>query len=141
MELHSVFDPYIDPESGILRNLVGAVNIADLQAAESDLTTARTIQVQNNFSVKASRDLQEIKSLHRHLFQDLFEWAGELRTIDMRRGDGQHFAPWKKLKLFTDNFSIELASKNYLQNLERENFIHLLAYFYDLLNTGGSTLI
>lgn len=123
-----------------MRNLVGAINIADLQAAESDLTTARTIQVQNNFSVNASRDLREITSLHRHLFQDIFEWAGELRTIDMRRGDGQHFAPWQSLELFTDNFSIELASKNYLQGLEREKFIYLLAYFYDLLNAGGSIL-
>ena len=30
-----------------------------------------------------------LRAIHRHLFQDVYDWAGELRTVEIRKGDQQ----------------------------------------------------
>jgi cell filamentation protein len=32
-----------------------------------------------------TRDLVELPAVHRHLFQDIYPWAGRLRTVDLRK--------------------------------------------------------
>ncbi|WP_413543909.1 hypothetical protein [Citricoccus nitrophenolicus] len=38
-----------------------------------------------NSPVQATNDLQELLRIHFHLFQDVFDWAGQLRTVDARK--------------------------------------------------------
>jgi fido (protein-threonine AMPylation protein) len=33
---------------------------------------------------KPTGDLTELCAIHRHLFQDLYDWAGQVRTVDIR---------------------------------------------------------
>lgn len=75
-----------------------------------------------------------MRAFHRQLFQDLFSWAGELRTVDMRRGDGQFFAPCSGIGLNVHHVLSSLREENCLKGLQRETFIARLAVFYDQLN-------
>lgn len=127
-------DPYIDGETGVLRNLVEARTRKDLAAAESDLTTVRTIQLLDHDLVGHSRDLLEVCALHRQLFQDVYAWAGEIRTIDMRRGEGQFFAPCGDIELNAHHMFASLHGENCLKGLGKEQFLARLADFYDQLN-------
>lgn len=34
-----------------------------------------------------------LKALHRYLFQDLYEWAGDLRTVDIGKADKSFMTP------------------------------------------------
>lgn len=34
-------------------------------------------------------DLAHLRSIHRHLFQDVYDWAGELRTVEISKGGNQ----------------------------------------------------
>src|SRR5207248_10992290 len=34
-------------------------------------------------------DLAHLRAIHRHLFQDIYEWAGELRAVEISKGDQQ----------------------------------------------------
>src|SRR5690625_1026637 len=81
-------DPYIDSETGILRNKVGARSQRDLDAAEADFTAARAYQLILATPIKATGDLDELRAIHRHLFQDIYEWAGQLRTVDISKNLG-----------------------------------------------------
>lgn len=36
-------------------------------------------------------DAEHLKAIHRHLFQDVYEWAGEYRTVNMSKGPGREF--------------------------------------------------
>lgn len=78
-------DPYLDPATGILRNRLGANTQQELSAREADFTFVRQMQL-------ASRDpdwdfdLEHLKSIHRALFQDVYDWAGELRTVRISKG-------------------------------------------------------
>ena len=76
-------DPYLDPETGVLRNLVGARTQTALDTAEGDLTFTRLVQLMDH-PVRPTGDLHELRAIHAHLFQDLYPWAGQLRTVDIR---------------------------------------------------------
>lgn len=127
-------DPYLEPETGLLRNLIGAQTYAHLAQAEADLVAVRIIQLRDHHLVAPTRDIQEVLGLHQHLFQDVFSWAGEIRTIDMRRGDGQFFAPCAGIRANLHNVFMNLSGQGYLQGLDQERFTDALARFYDDLN-------
>lgn len=128
-------DPYVDPQTGVLHNLVGATTPADLHRAEADLTAVRTIQLRDAGFVPPTRDAAEVRALHRHVFQDLFTWAGDYRTIDMSKDGGEFFVPCSLLGRALDNVMVQLAERRWLQGLSRPAFIAALAEFYDDLNS------
>jgi cell filamentation protein len=34
-------------------------------------------------------DLRHLRAIHRHLFQDVYDWAGEIRTVEIAKGGSQ----------------------------------------------------
>ncbi|HEY4559100.1 MAG TPA: Fic family protein [Enteractinococcus sp.] len=128
-------DPYlISPDQPVLRNLIGVNTYEELSQAESDLYHARVVQLKDHSLVAPTRDEQELRGLHRHLFQDVYDWAGEYRIIDMRLGDGEHFAPCDSIPLLMRNFMTTLAEQDFLMGLNRAVFVDQLSRFYDELN-------
>ena len=77
-------DPYLDPETGILRNLIGARTKESLDDGEGSLSFARLVQLMDRLP-KPTGDLAELCAIHRHLFQDLYDWAGQIRVVDIRK--------------------------------------------------------
>lgn len=134
-------DPYIDPETGILRNKVGARSQRDLDAAEADFTAARAYQLIFTNPIKPTGDLDELRAIHRHLFQDIYQWAGRLRTVDISKNLGpdeatEFFLPHSMLVRGMGFAAEELRADNYLRGMERDQFIKRLAHHYDQWNYG-----
>lgn len=77
-------DPYIDPATGILRNRVGARTQQQLDDAEFDLVHAAGVELAESPPV-LTFDLAQWKSIHRRLFEDVYEWAGEVRTVNIAK--------------------------------------------------------
>ncbi|WP_058234777.1 hypothetical protein [Devriesea agamarum] len=75
MDSPDFVDPYLDPQTGLLRNKVGAQTNAALDDAEGDLSHARLIQLMDH-PVKPTGGLGELRAIHRYLFQDVYDWAG-----------------------------------------------------------------
>lgn len=90
-------DPYLIPGTNVLRNLVGATDEDSLAAAENDLCSARAAILGEDLP-PAEGTLEQLRRIHRFLFQDVYDWAGEIRTIDMGKGEGLPFQP---LELFS----------------------------------------
>lgn len=82
-----VFDPYLIPGTNVLRNLVGATDEDALAAAENDLCSARAAILREHLP-PAEGTLEQLRRIHWFLFQDVYGWAGEIRTIDMGKGEG-----------------------------------------------------
>jgi len=81
---------YIDRKTGVLSNLVGISNQQDLDFFESAAVTKRAKELDDNpLSVKNSKSLFTI---HKYLFQDVYEWAGEKRTVEISK-EGNPFFP------------------------------------------------
>jgi len=79
-----VVDPYIDPASGVLRNILGIVDQDILDLAEREATALRNVELKLSF-VMGAYDLKHLQSFHRHLFQDVYQWAGEIRTVNISK--------------------------------------------------------
>ncbi len=127
-------DPYIDPATGVLRNLVGARIWEDLHRAEVALVAQRTVELAGRFTVRRGVDLQELCGIHRHLFQDIYEWAGRTRTVDINKPDGEPFLPWSRIGTGTRFVFEALGRDGNLRGLDRAAFIERLAFHYEALN-------
>lgn len=130
-----VVDPYLDPETGLLRNLVNACTKSELDAAEGALAFTRLVQLVDH-PVSATGDLDELRSIHRHLFQDVYSWAGQLRTVDLRKNvDGaEFFLPVSMIDRASNYAADELRQDRMLTGLSRDRFIERLSYHYDQWN-------
>ena len=128
-------DPYLDPETGLLRNKVGARTRATLDEAEGDLLFARLVQLMDR-PVRPTGDLDELRAIHRHLFQDIYDWAGQLRTVDIRKSveGAQFFLPVSMIERAAVFAERELRADNMLCGMSRDHFIERLAYHYDSFN-------
>lgn len=124
-------DPYIDPKTGILRNLVGATTYSELRKAEGDIVALSEISLDN---ILHTVDLAELRKIHKSLFGKIYDWAGELRVVNIRKGSEDYFLDFGYLENGARFVFEELSKENYLRGLEREDFIKRLAYFYEQLN-------
>jgi cell filamentation protein len=127
-------DPYTDPETGILRNRIGARTQAALDQAEGGLSVHRLVELAEAYPVRPSGDLDELRGIHRHLFQDLYEWAGQTRTVDIRKPGGEPFLPVSRIDTGARFVFDELRADRHLRGLSRSRFVERLAHHYDALN-------
>lgn len=135
MALPEFVDPYLDPETGVLRNKVGARTQVALDVAEGDLAFARLVQLMDH-PVEPTGDLEELRAIHRHLFQDVYDWAGQLRTVDIRKNveGAEFFLPVSMIGRAASYAEGELRADKELRGMGREQFIERLAYHYDQFN-------
>lgn len=56
-----------------------------LRAQEADFVERRLLTL-GEHHLPGSYDLDGLRAVHWHLFQDVYEWAGDLRTVNMARG-------------------------------------------------------
>jgi cell filamentation protein len=61
-------------------------------------------------------DLAYLLAIHRYLFSDIYEWAGELRTIDISKG-GNRFAHWAYIGSAAAPIFERIAQEKTSQNL------------------------
>lgn len=127
-------DPYTDPTTGILRNRIGARTQAALDRAEGGLSVFRLVELGERYPIRASGDLEELRGIHRHLFQDLYEWAGQVRTVDIRKPGEEPFLPASRIATGTHYVFGELRAENHLHGLSRDRFVDQVAKHYDALN-------
>lgn len=71
-------DPYV-LESGTLKNLLNIEDYEELEQAEADIGFGKLINVGITFGT--SFDSDYYRNIHRHIFSDIFDWAGEYRTV------------------------------------------------------------
>ena len=73
------------PDYTVLRNRLDIQDPAALEVAERELVASRLLE-----SVPAGEfDLDHPKAIHRHLFQDVYAWAGEVRTVEIAKRDSR----------------------------------------------------
>jgi cell filamentation protein len=82
-------DPYIDPQSGILRNKFGLTDQESLDRAEANVVSARSILLQLD-PLKGNFDSEHLKAIHSYLFRDVYEWAGQFRAVPLAKADYVH---------------------------------------------------
>ncbi len=125
---------YTDPQSGVLRNLQDIKDPEVLLFVESSAVTKRLQELYKNpLKIKNSDTLLKI---HHHLFQDVYEWAGQVRTVNISK-DGKPFFNGERFNIgfkYIDNLisnyrRINKSNKKQLANqlaiiLDHVNYLH-----------------
>lgn len=108
------------PNFTILKNKLGLPDQASLDRAERLLVTKRTQEPFPN----GDFDLAHLCALHRHLFQDVYEWAGKLRTVEIAKG-GSQFQFCRYIETGMKDVHRRIHTHDYLRGLDRGAFASL----------------
>ncbi|WP_374942013.1 hypothetical protein [Sphingomonas sp.] len=72
---------YFWPGCETLRNKLGINDAERLDYHEREIVAQRARQG----CPTGDFDLNHLQAIHHHLFQDIYEWAGQLRTVDITK--------------------------------------------------------
>lgn len=131
---------YIDSDykytnkNGVLHNLANIDNEKVLSVFES-LKVAKRLEELYKNAIRI-QDSSSILKIHQYLFQDVYEWAGQTRTVNISK-DGKPFFEGERFEMgfkYVDNLIIEFkgiskANKKELSEklaeiLDHVNFLH-----------------
>jgi cell filamentation protein len=74
--------------NGVLKNKLGAATHEQLERLEGQFVAARYSEIQLGHGPAGQFDAAHLKAIHRHLFQDVYEWAGHSRDELVKLADG-----------------------------------------------------
>lgn len=79
-------DSYCYLGSDVLINLLNIRDPYELAEAEAEFTAERYRTYKSRQLSPADFSFEHLQHLHHHLFQDLYEWAGKPREVDISKG-------------------------------------------------------
>lgn len=120
-------DSYLIPDTDVLRNLLGIKDASKLERAETALSTHRITQLEDgSVRLQGQWDIAHLQAIHRHIFQDVYDWAGQFRTVAMSKGTDFH--PLPQMAYAQDIFA-RLKTDDHLAGLDRDIFIEKVSQY------------
>ncbi|PCJ26201.1 MAG: cell filamentation protein Fic [SAR86 cluster bacterium] len=123
-------DPGCYPNTSILINSLNIKDENDLEIAERDITTLSAKEV--GFQ-PPPYNFDYLCYIHEKLFQELYPWAGQIRTVDISKGT-THFCNIKYIQKEADKLFNKFSERDYFQILDRKDLIPAISEFYGDLN-------
>lgn len=118
-------------KNGVLINKLGITSQEELSNAERILTSKRNAELLLE-PIKGKFDLKHLQAIHKHLFQDIYSWAGELRTVDIAKSN--LFCLAQFIPNYAEEIFRNLESENCLVNLDKAQFVKRCAYYFCEIN-------
>jgi len=121
------------PHTDVYVNKLGIRDAAELERVEREFTAERAEQ---GFPRSATfRTYAGFRAIHRHLFRDLYRWAGKERGYTTGRGSipfavPEHIGPWMQQQFNA------LARDNYLVGLDLDAFAEAAAKYVNEINAA-----
>lgn len=123
-------DCYCYEGSSVLINLLGISDDKELQDAELGLTELAALDI--DFA-PPPYNLDYLCNIHRKVFEDIYVWAGKIRSIDISKGDTR-FCNCTRIVAEANKQFQTLANANYFEDDSREELVAHLAELYVELN-------
>lgn len=138
------WDDYFIPGTRVLRNKFttpdrpyGETNRATFRALEESATAFRLAELAKR-PLLSRFDYDHMKAIHRYIFQDVYEWAGQERVGPMggymTKGGHAYYDAGPHLRIAADEEYARLADKNLLRGLEFQEFVEELAESWHKIN-------
>ena len=132
MSRYDADDVYCIPGTAVLKNKAGITDQDQLDEYEGDFTAIRLLELTQN-PVEGSFDLTHLCKIHQYLFQDVYEWAGEVRSVDIIRGESR-FCNVRHIQSYSNTVFSAIATEKYFVNLEPKVFSNRLAHYLSEIN-------
>ena len=115
--------------------LINKLDIRDekqLDIVESQITVAKISILQHN-PIEGNFDFEHYKAIHKFIFEDLYDWAGIPRTVDISK-KGTFFVAAKNIDEIATACFERLKNQNNFKNLELDDFVEKITDFYCVTN-------
>lgn len=123
---------YFWPGTDVLRNKLGICDAATLQRVEHELTAGRRVELeQGRAAIDETYDATHVRQLHHWLTQDIYDWAGEYRTVGMAKLT--RFAPVDQIQTCLDT-AATLVHDTPWPDLDDAGFAEHAAQVYGWVN-------
>ena len=117
--------------SNVLKNKMGIQDKERLHETERKLTMLRIMELLDK-PLRGAFDLKHLQAIHAYIFQDVYDWAGEIRKVDIAKGN--MFCNVMFLSGQAEEIFGRLKAENYLYGLEEDGFAARLAYYFSEIN-------
>lgn len=122
---------YCYPGTDVLINHAGLKDQESLSRFEDVATSFRIAELYQK-GVTGQFDFQHLKDIHRHIFQDVYPFAGQIRQEDIQKGF--HFARHQFIDSEGSRLLDELKAEKYLKGLDIDRFAERAAHYMAELN-------
>ena len=115
--------------------LINKFDIKDdkqLSLIEGQISFAKGSELERN-PINGNFDFEHYRAIHKYLFDELYEWAGKIRTVDMSK-KGTNFAKANEIEKLADACFSRLKSENYFKGQEFDEFVNNIVDFYCVTN-------
>lgn len=140
-------DKFTDPSTGVLFNKLDITDKAELAAKEGSYSVPRMVELLTGaHEIPGRYDAAHLRAINRHIFQDVYPWAGQTRAeaefqgqkptyaSGVPAGTVMRYAPYQQLDERLNAIGAQLAQENYLRGLSAEQFAGRAAYYFDQYN-------
>lgn len=125
----AVRDRYCYPGTSVLKNIP---DLRDQEALDT-FETVVTAQRADEPLPTGRLSVTHYRAIHRHLFQDVYAWAGTFRTIRIGK-DGSAFCYPEHIAREMRKLFADFKRQRYLRGLSREDFVVAAAHMLATLN-------
>jgi len=81
------WETYLYQGTAVLVNKAGIQDQPTLDSFEREVTAIRLMELRQN-PIEPTFDLAHMREIHRRVFQDVYDWAGDLREVNLEKGVG-----------------------------------------------------
>lgn len=115
-----------------LINKLGIKDDKKLKEFEAAVTLAKASELETE-PISDSFDVEHYKAIHKFLFEDIYDWAGEYRAINMSK-KGTNFADAEKIPELMAACFKRLKDNDFFRNNSFDGFVKNIVDFYQVTN-------
>lgn len=123
-------DRYCYADTDVLSNLLDIRDVFELSRAERDFSELAASQI---LFVLPPYGLQYLQRLHSSLFRDVYSWAGEIRTLDISKGNTR-FCNVGRIEPEASKIFSRMAGQGWYEGYSRTQLIEAVAESFGDLN-------
>ena len=122
---------YCYPNSSVLINKLNITNEQDLCVAEREISSLRMMELEDK-PLKGKFDFNHFKKIHYNIFKDIYEWAGQIRTVNISKGNV--FCYYENIEGYAYDIFSKLKEENYLINSEKDSIYDRFSFYMSEIN-------
>lgn len=120
------------PDTNVLINRLGIRDDGILHQAESAITQEAAARWEH-FPHQNTFDFEHYKAIHKHLFYDLYDWAGQTRKVNISK-KGTRFCPHDEIENQANHIFARLQINDVLKGLPKGKFLSEFVDLYTATN-------
>ena len=127
-------DSYVYPGTSTLRNLRDIRDPEELRRFETRETFLRIEELQER-PIEGNFDRAHLQAIHKHVFQDVYAWAGKPREgVDIAKPGSPYFAFSQHIVPSLDSVFAKLKAEHHLRGIEADAFSLRAGYYLGEIN-------